>query len=303
MYTPKASAGLRRVQVSKQARLASRRGTQLVSALALCLWLVPASGFKLDLGKIGEVIQKVVEGTDAFTEVSETREIELGEALAAGLLGAVSLVNDQPVQQYVNQVGLWIALQSERPGLPWHFGVLDTETVNAFAAPGGYVFVTKGLMVLMNNEAELAGVLSHEVSHVVRRHHLAAIQSNARTKLAADVATTMASTQGPLSDALLGVGMELYAKGLDRGDEHESDLRGVVLSARAGYDPYGLPAVLEALASRDPADGSLALMTSTHPSAVERLDALDGALDERFDKFDDLRTVDRRFARIKQRLR
>lgn len=283
--------------------MSSDRLPRLAVFLALAAWLSPAAGFKLDLNKLGEVVQNVVEHRDAFTEVSEAREIELGRALAARLVGAAPLLADEQVQRYVNRIGLWLALQSTRPELPWTFGVLDTETVNAFAAPGGFVFVTTGLMGTMSDEAELAGVLAHEISHVVRRHHLVAIQNNARTQLTAEVVSTMVTDNRALSDALIGVGMELYAKGLDRADELDADRRGVVLAARAGYDPYGLPAVLEILAARNPDDGALALMSSTHPPALQRLDALDEALDDRFTSLTDLRTVEERFAQIKQRLR
>ena len=88
----------------------------------------------------------------------------MGRDLSAGLLGATPLVDDAEVQSYVNHIGLWLAMQTERPDLPWTFGVIDTDTVNALAAPGGYVFVTRGLFLLLRNEAELAGVIGTDVT-------------------------------------------------------------------------------------------------------------------------------------------
>src|SRR5512145_1976492 len=82
------------------------------------------------------------------------------------------------LKKYVNRVGEWVASQSERPDLPWHFGVIQSDDVNAFAAPGGYIFVTLGLYRLLQNEADLAGVLGHEIGHVIRQHHLKILQQS-----------------------------------------------------------------------------------------------------------------------------
>ena len=95
-------------------------------------------------------------------------------------------MKNEALQRYVNRVGRWLTLHTERPGLPWHFGVLDHPNVNAFAAPGGYIFVTRGLVEKMHSEAELAGVLAHEIAHVLRKHHLNAIQKAAGTGMVAD---------------------------------------------------------------------------------------------------------------------
>src|SRR5438128_1407145 len=101
-----------------------------------------------------------------FSETSFEEEVRIGRHLAANLLGAAPLVRDEPLQAYVNRVGRWVASQGERPELKWYFGVLETEDVNAWALPGGYVFVTKGLYRLLASESELAGVLGHEIAHV-----------------------------------------------------------------------------------------------------------------------------------------
>jgi beta-barrel assembly-enhancing protease len=102
----------------------------------------------------------------------------IGRQISGNMLGAVPLVRDDKLQNYVNLVGNWVALQSGRSDITWRFGVLDTEDINAFAAPGGYIFVTKGLYRRLNNEAELAGVLGHEIAHVTRKHHLKVLKQS-----------------------------------------------------------------------------------------------------------------------------
>jgi len=192
------------------------------------------------------------------------------------LLGARPLYDDPELQHYVNEVGLWVAQQSERPNLPWHFGVNDSDHINAFAAPGGYIIITKGMMKQLRNEAELAGVLGHEVAHVTQKHHLKALRKSALVNLlSAGVAAASAeSRHAEMVRQLAGPTKELYARGLDKADEFEADRMGVVLAARAGYDPYGLPAVLTTLASAAPDDNFLTLLTKTHPLPQVRLDSL-----------------------------
>ncbi|MDZ7751091.1 MAG: M48 family metalloprotease [Gammaproteobacteria bacterium] len=261
-----------------------------------------AGGFdfgSIDLGKVGEMIGKAQE---AVTEVDEPREIELGTAVSARLLGAAPLVENVSVQRYVNQVGLWVARHSERPSLPWRFGVIDTDSINAFAAPGGYVFITRGLFMALRDEAELAGVLGHEIVHVLRRHHLNAIQEQARMGLAADVASIMARQDGRNIDALVNAGMELYTKGLDREDEFEADRDGVVLAQRAGYAPDGLRGVLVTLDAMGGASDALALLFKTHPAPADRLEALDVHHASRWRHGQELPRLPRRLALFQQAL-
>ena len=238
---------------------------------------LPVAAFDLgniDWKKAAETVKKVQK---ANAEINEPKEIMLGEGIASNLLGAAPLLDNPAVQQYVNRIGRWLALQTDRPDLPWQFGVLDDNDVNAFAAPGGYVFITKGLLAQMNSEAELAGVLAHEISHVLRKHHLQAIKKGARTELLSDLANDAIQSNGgdPRLTKLVSAGTEVYARGLDKNDEFEADRMGVVIAARGGYDPYGLPAVLQTLQSLNPNDSSVALMFKTHPALADRLNLLD----------------------------
>ena len=118
-----------------------------------------ALGFNLnDLKDLADDIKKI------RGKMSIEEEVAMGGNLIAGLLGAAPLVDNAELQRYVNDVGFWVASQSERKNLPWQFGVIDSKGINAFAAPGGYIVITMGLFNLLENEAQLAGVLAHEIS-------------------------------------------------------------------------------------------------------------------------------------------
>lgn len=217
--------------------------------------------------------------------IDEPREIEIGRQLAAVLLGSKPLHPDLALQRYVNQLGRWISLQSTRPDLAWTFAVLDDNGYNAFAAPGGYVFVTKGLIDRVADESELAGILAHEIVHVVQRHHLQAIRKNARAGALTQVIGSQLNNNlgGALSAQLLSLGRNLYAKGLDQEDEFDADRQGVALATRAGFDPYGLVAVLQQLRTATPDNPVFTLSLSTHPAPQARLDQIELAMGNRLD--------------------
>lgn len=210
-------------------------------------------------------------------------EVAIGRQIAGNLLGAVPLVKDDKLQQYVNNVGRWVASQSERPDLPWHFGVIESSDINAFAAPGGYIFVTTGLYRLMQNEADLAGVLGHEIGHVIQKHHLKILQQSKLVDAGGKALTTQVGNNDEVQK-MIGSGAEIVARSLDKNAEFEADRIGVVLSTRAGYDAYGLPGVLQQIGHSAKDTGSVALLFKTHPHPNDRLDKLSLAMGDRFDK-------------------
>ena len=225
--------------------------------------------------------------SQSVEQIDEPKEIEIGRNLAAVLLGAKPLHPDMALQRYVNRLGRWISLQSSRPNLPWTFAVLDDKGYNAFAAPGGYIFVTKGLIDSLRDESELAGILAHEINHVISKHHLQAIRKSAQTGLLTQAVASQLKNDaaGGLSSKLVSLGRDLYSKGLDQGDELEADRNGVALATRAGFDPYGLVAVLQQLRTAVPSDPLFALTLSTHPAPQVRLDQLEAAMGQRLDPF------------------
>lgn len=254
----------------------------------------PAHAFDFDFNKVIDIAKKAQQATQT---IDEPDEIEIGHGIAANLLGASPLLPDKKVQQYVNQVGRWISLQTERPDLPWQFGVLESTDINAFATPGGTIFITNGLLLKLNNESELAGVLAHEMVHVLRKHHLAALQKAARMDIASDLAGEALKDKGntAIMDKAIKAGTEVYARGLDKDDEFEADRMGIVIATRAGYDPYGLPAVLQMLDSSNAQDSSLALMFKTHPAPRDRLSLLDKLMGDRFEAYAAPTQTDKRF--------
>lgn len=255
------------------AQVAALRAVLLSLAACACC---SAQAQTIDLNRIFSI------GRDAVTAVagvSEEEELKIGREVAGRMLGAAPLVNDPALQGYVNRVGRWIASQSERPDLPWRFAIIDTASINAFAAPGGYVLVTRGLYEILDSEAQLAGVLAHEIAHIVRRHNVTVMQKSAALSAGAQLAQR--DNRSALLNNMIGSGAEVFARGLDKSAEHEADAMGVVLAARAGYNPFGLVDVLQKLAARGAADGSLALLFKTHPAPGDRLDQLGTALTPR----------------------
>jgi predicted Zn-dependent protease len=243
------------------------------------------SGLSLGGFNVGSAVGVAKGAQEAFGEVSEPQEIEMGKSIAAGLLGAAPLEKNAAEQRYVNNVGLWLAQFSGRPDLPWHFGIIEAPTVNAFATPGGNIFITRGLLARIRSESELAGVLAHEMGHVVRKHHLNDIRKNAKKGLVLDLASLRGGggLGGEAARAVARVGLEGYVRGLSREDEMEADAIGVVIAARAGYEPYGLVSVLQTLQTVPQSDESMALFLKTHPSPADRLSALERKMPPSFE--------------------
>jgi predicted Zn-dependent protease len=232
-------------------------------------------------------------------KTSPEEEARIGQQIAGNLLGAAPLVRDDSLQRYVNRVGRWVALQSERPDLAWHFGVIDSDDLNAFAAPGGYVFLTRGLYRKLKNEAELAGVLGHEVGHVIRKHHLKLLQKSQVVAALGGFIGGKLKNENQLLQNLIGNGAEIVARGLDKDAEYEADRMGMVLTARAGYDAYALPAVLAEIGHVARNDKSVSLLFKTHPLPEERLGQLSEAVGDRLEGLPEGQAGERRFYRLR----
>lgn len=262
-------------------------------AVAAVLPIGPGGQSATDIAGLLQLLAQSVE------KIDEPKEIEIGRNLAAVLLGAKPALKDGRTQRYVNELGRWLALHSSRPQLPWLFVVLDDRGVNAFAAPGGFVFVTKGLLDKTFSEAELAGVLAHEIVHIEKKHHLQALASAARAGLASQVVASQVRSNvgGAAASYLMNLGKNLYSKGLDRSDEYEADRLGVSIATRAGLDPFGLPTVLQTLSTVRPDDPAYTLALATHPPTSQRLTSLQSAMGQGFDGYAATRTV-----AVKQRI-
>lgn len=287
----------------------SRLGPSLMVAVVLGVGSpkVHAQLPNFNLNKLQDTLKKGSEllkkTQDATVEMTEANETETGDSMAANFLGAVPLHGDAALQRYVNRVGRWVASQSSRPHLKWSFAVLDTPTINAFAVPGGTIFVSIGLIKRLTNESELAGVIGHEIAHVMQRHHVKAIQALAKQDLLKMGLTEVADRSGKSGLAKEGIkvavssGMDIMAKGLDKSDEFEADRIGAVLSARAGYDPYGLVAVVQMLAALKAEESGISLLMSTHPTPGDRLIELE-KFTATLDRFSSQPQVTDRFAAV-----
>ena len=256
------------------------RASSLIVAVTTLL-AAPALAGPFDLKNlVGKVVDTVKQ---VQTDNSPQEEQNVGRQAAATLLGAAPLMTEGNTLRYVNRVGAWVAAHSDRPELPWRFAVLDTGTINAFAAPGGYVLVTRGLLMKLRNEGELAGVLAHEIAHVQLKHHMKQIKQQHLLGAAAGSAKTDYSVKAGGQELINFDARSLYANALSKDDEYAADRVGVVLAARAGYDPYGLLTVLQTLDGLKPDDLAMALLFKTHPRPADRLAKLDPFLAERSD--------------------
>ncbi|HYN53076.1 MAG TPA: M48 family metallopeptidase [Methylotenera sp.] len=230
---------------------------------------------------------------------SKEEEIALGREITGNLLGAAPLVKDAALQKYVNSVGRWVASQSERPDLPWRFGVIESDDLNAFAAPGGYVMMTKGLYRKLTNEAQLAGVLGHEIGHIVKKHQLKVLQKQQLLNIGAGLLSDKYAKDNKLVSKAIGSGAEISARSLDKSAEYEADRLGLSYATRAGYEPFGLADVLQTLGQTNKNDGSVALLFKTHPLPEERLATLGDAVGGRLDNIKNGKTLENRFYVLK----
>src|SRR4051812_24867445 len=203
-------------------------------------------------------------------QMTDAEEQTLGQQVSDRIRLRYGVVQDAAVHRYVNLVGLALAQGSTRPNLPWTFIVLDTDGVNAFAAPGGYVHITRGALALIKTEAELAGVLGHEIIHVTAKHTVAAIEKNSAFQMGAS--ETLAGNSA-LMDRLAGAVYDnIVEKGFGRGEENESDEKGIVLANKTGYAPTGLGDFLTTLKDRNKDSKEKRGLFASHPEMDERLE-------------------------------
>lgn len=215
--------------------------------------------------------------TPADTRRDVQAEIRFGRDVAAQVLGRYPLYNDKKQTRYVNLVGKALALHAPRGELDFHFAILDTDSVNAYSAPGGYVFITRGLLNTMHDESELAAALAHEIAHVTLRHVVKALNIHAADTSAQGGVTHLLSGFGDPTKAAftqaVGKAVDiLFNHGLSKADELEADRTAVVLLADTGYDPGALARLLGRIKARHGVHTRI--INKTHPPIAERIAAL-----------------------------
>jgi predicted Zn-dependent protease len=210
-------------------------------------------------------------GSHQLNFFGEESEIEMGREADAEIVASVGLYDDPLLQDYVQDLGMEIAASSERPGLPWSFKLLDDPSVNAFALPGGYVYVTRGLMTHLDSEAELATTIGHEIGHVTARHGVNQMSKQILASAGLGVASILDEDIADWAFAgHVGLGLLFLRHGRD--DERQADDLGLRYAMRAGYDPRQMSelfGVLEAV-SKVEGVGRLPSWLATHPDPGAR---------------------------------
>lgn len=239
------------------------------------LWLLLAA-FALGAGapdaraggpaQIGGILKRAQQFRDI--QMTDEEELSLGEAVSARIRIRYGVVQDPAVHRYVSLVGTVLAQAGSRPNLDYHFIVLDTDGVNAFAAPGGYIHITRGALALMRDESELACVLSHELVHVTEKHTIRAIQKGKLVQMGADETL---SGNAALFNRLVDRATEVVLAGFGRAEELEADEKGLVVANKVGYAPQGLNEFLTALLERNKGGSQKQGLFASHPEMQERL--------------------------------
>lgn len=215
-----------------------------------------------------------VTGQSQLMLLSEQDELQLGRQTEQSVLEEYGVYDDPAVQAYVQGVALPLARLSHRPTLPWQFKVMDSPVVNAFAAPGGYIFVTRGLLAAVNDEAELAGVLAHEIGHVTARHSAHQYSQSLLAGLGLELGRNLAGSYGEVLGPLLEAGTGLLFLKYSRDDERQSDTLGVEYAARAGYDTSRMADFFVTLQRQGRLEGErggqMPEWFSSHPSSTDR---------------------------------
>jgi len=271
------------------ARLRAVAGFAAVAAMALlsgCSAVQKGADILASQGKISEKDRAAIVGTSqalrsTFADITDEEEYYIGRAVSALILSRYKTVDDAAFTRYLNLVGMAVVYNSDRPETygGYHFTVLDSDEVNAMAAPGGFVFVTKGLVRRCGDEETLAAILAHEVGHVAARHGLQSIKKSRLVDAFGVIGSTAASQlnseeltklTGLFEGALGDVLETLVGRGYDRKYEFEADELSVKFIAQTGYNPAGLAAFLTTM-ERDKPSGPVAGWFKTHPSPADRL--------------------------------
>lgn len=231
-------------------------------------------------GLVGSAIDVAQTVAPKSGEELAQAELELGPMVAGRLLGARPLWDDADAQRRVNLVGRWLASNTSRPDLPWTFAVIDSPEINAFAAPGGYVMVTRGLYTLLESDAELAAVLGHEIGHVVQRDHYEVVRQQELTGALQSIVSSQVPAGDSIGESLARGFVERHGAAmlmtrLDREAEYRADTYAQLVLSRAGMNPLSLYGVLQKMAAIGGAGGGLAQLYSTHPTLGNRLDRID----------------------------
>jgi predicted Zn-dependent protease len=210
-------------------------------------------------------------GKRQMSLLSEAEELAIGQQQDAEIRREMGVYDDPELQRYVSNIGQELAQASHRPNLPWSFTIVDSPAINAFALPGGYIYVTRGILAYLDDESELAGVLGHEIAHVTARHAAQAYTRQAQASVGLAILSIFVPSTQPFTElGATGLGVLFLRHG--REAEIEADRLGVEYESRAGYDPAGVPRFLKTLARVDAmSERGVPNWLSTHPDPGARV--------------------------------
>ena len=208
-------------------------------------------------------------GKTSFVVVPTSQEVAIGQAMAQEIANTEKKLPDSTWQAYLTEVGQKLVKVCDRKDREYHFTVVESEQINAFAAPGGFVYFYTGLLHKMENEAELAAVMAHEVSHVVARHGAKRLQAAMGVSLAYELVFGKNSSQ--TLQTAVGVGMSLLFASYSRENEREADDFAVTYMIRSGYDPTAMETMFGKLAASGTEQNAFEKLVSSHPESQERV--------------------------------
>ncbi len=208
-------------------------------------------------------------GQTSLIVIPTSQEVSIGQAMAAEVSLTEKELADPQWQAYLNEVGQRIVAICDRKDITYRFRVVESEQINAFAAPGGYIYFYTGLLKMMDSEAELAAVVAHEISHVVARHGIKRLQAAMGVSLAYELAMGDRATE--TLETAVSVGMGLLFASYSRGNEREADDYGMTYMVRAGYDPRAMETMFSKLAASGTEANAFERLISSHPDAQERI--------------------------------
>jgi len=218
-------------------------------------------------------VQQLLKLAEAAAPISDADEIVLGKRVAARVIERYGIENAPEKTYYLNLIAATIAQRSDRPDIPYHIAILATDDVNAYACPGGYIFVTRGAMNMVADEAELAAMLAHEIGHVTERHIVNALRKSKLMQVGTEVAAEAFKTPGPLLEQMTSFATDALFNGLDKADEYEADEKAVDYLDRVGYDYPAMNDVLKLLEIRRKW-GVTKVLDKTHPTPNSRMQTL-----------------------------
>jgi len=250
-------------------------------AILLIAWVVSCSA----------CVRNPATGERQLSLISHSQEMALGEQATQEVADTIGYYDDDSLARYVRRVGMALAQTSERPNLPWTFEVVDDPTTNAFALPGGHIFVTRGLLAHLENEAQLATVLGHEIGHVTAEHSLNQMSKQQLASVGIGLGGLVSGSVAALGQK----GLSLLMLKFSRDDERQADTLGVRYALRAGYDPREMPkvfAVLERVSKRESHGKTLPTWLETHPDPEERIRTTNARLERLHRDFTGLKVAE-----------